>query len=96
MKKLSGGLKLPGKFPVPLGSFQAVVPGGDKTDSYRGYATFFQIFQIFLVFRNYMEKIQAAGFQAAGKGVHVLVKGWSVDGKLQVKNGGISGGSEPL
>lgn len=40
-EKMIRGLKLPGKFPVPLGAFQAVVPGGDKTDSHRGYPTFF-------------------------------------------------------
>lgn len=43
-----------------------------------------------------MEKFLAAGFKAVGKGGHVLVKGRSVDGEFQVKNGGISGGSEPL
>ena len=40
-EKMIRGLKLPGKFPVPLGAFQAVVPGGGKTDSHRGYPTFF-------------------------------------------------------
>ena len=43
-----------------------------------------------------MEKFLAVGFQAVGKGSHVLVKGRSVDGKLQVKNRRIPGGSEPL